>query len=166
MRKSPTDIILAAYAILSAFFLGINLLTDRSTLWAVWPIWVFGAITAFVIGILRYPGHRVVASWLGAGGILIAGLIVINLVQGGTIWFYWPLAVWLIIAAVLIGLTVDLLSSVPTSRPATQDELDAAGRLTPPSLDRPSSTQLTATEPSSNGNDTVAASNAHPREIV
>lgn len=166
MRKVSTDIIIAVYVVLSAFIFGINLLTDSSTIWAIWPIWAFGAFTAFVIGVVRYPGNRVLATWLGAGGILIAGLIVINLTQGGLIWFYWPLTVWLIIAIVLIGLTVDLLSSIPTSRPATQEELDAADRTASPSLDRPSSTQLTAVEANNSGNDTVAASSAEPSENV
>ena len=124
MRKTPTDFVLAAYAILSALLLVINVLTDRSTIWAIWPIWALGGITAAIVGMMRFPQNRLLAIWIGAGSILIAGLAVINLSQGGSIWFFWPAGVWLVIGILLIGMTVDLLASIPTSRLATEDELD------------------------------------------
>jgi hypothetical protein len=56
---------------------------------------------------------------------MILGLIGIDLANDGTPWWFWPTAAWLVLTALFIGLSVDLLSSIPTQAPPP-DEEDAA----------------------------------------
>lgn len=106
----------------SAALLLLNLVTDRSTLWAIWPIWAGAMIAAGVIGQARLNPHRLLGLWLGFGGVVCIGLFVLDVWNGGNWWFFWPLGAWVIGSMAIIGLTVNLLDSVPTSRPAIDDD--------------------------------------------
>ncbi len=130
MRRSRSDILLALFAFLSSALIVLNLVTGRSNFWAIWPIWAMGMVTAGLVLAFRLRPHRLLGLWAGTGGVAIAGLFVIDLASGGDWWFFWPLAVWIVIGLVIAGLTVDLLSSIPTSEPANDAALPP--RVSPP----------------------------------
>ncbi len=130
MRRTQPDMLLAVFAFLSSVLIVLNVITDRSNFWAIWPIWAMGMLTAGLVLAFRLRPHRLLGLWAGTGGVAVAGLFVIDLTNDGNWWFFWPMAVWIVIGLVIAGLTVDLLSSVPTSEPARDDELPP--RATPP----------------------------------
>jgi NADH:ubiquinone oxidoreductase subunit 6 (subunit J) len=130
MRRSTTDILLAVFAFLSSIFIVLNVLTDRSNFWAIWPIWVMGMVTAGLVLAFRLRPHRLLGVWVGTGGVVILGLFVLDLTNGGNWWFFWPMAAWIVIGLVIAGLTVDLLSSIPTSEPVDDEALPP--RVSPP----------------------------------
>ena len=110
------------FGVMSLFLVVINLLTDRGTFWAIWPIWAFSMLAGAAIGAGLLRGHFFLGLWLGGGLFLLPGLIAINLSEGGYLWFFWPLGVWVLLSLVFIGLSVDILGTIPTSRPATEDD--------------------------------------------
>lgn len=122
MQRSLPSIIGVIFLVGSAAMLLLNLLTDRSTLWAIWPIWGGAMITAGVIGLVRMRPHWLLGLWLGFGGVLNLGLFAIDVQDDMRWWFFWPLGVWVIGTMAIAGLTVNLLDSVPTSRPAIEEE--------------------------------------------
>lgn len=122
MQRSTPSVITVIFLVGSAAMLLLNLLTDRSTLWAIWPIWAGGMITAGVTGLTRLQPHRLLGLWLGFGSVVILGLFAIDVQNGGNWWFFWPLGVWVIGTMAIAGLTVNLLDSVPTSRPVIDEE--------------------------------------------
>ncbi len=109
-------------ALASAGFIFINLLTQGSDFWAIWPIWGLLILLGAHTGAASLRGHRLLGAWLGGGGVIILGLIAIDLSQPGTGWWYWPAGVWVVLSALLIGLSVDLLSSIPTQGDPRLDE--------------------------------------------
>ena len=124
MQRSYPKVALAGFLAVSTAFILINLLTDRSSFWAIWPIWAFGMITAALVGMMQLAPHRLLGFWLGGGGVLQIGLFLIDLNDINKWWFFWPLGVWVIGAMAIAGLTVNLLDSVPTSRPMVEVERD------------------------------------------
>jgi hypothetical protein len=122
MHTTPSRILLFVGGAFALTMLLLNLLTDRSSLWAIWPIWGLAIPGAAIVGALQMPGHRLLGIWLGGGGMIVLGLLGIDIRDGGNWWFFWPAGVWLLISLVVIGLTVDILGLVPTSRPATEDD--------------------------------------------
>jgi len=122
MHSSTTIRIIAiVLGLVSALLLFLNLVTDRSEFWAVWPIWAFSIIAAAVIVGLR--SRRVLLGfWLGGGGILVLGLVVIDITDGNGWWAFWPAGAWLVIGALFTALTIDLLAGIPTSAPRQPDD--------------------------------------------
>ncbi len=108
------------FGLASAFMLVLNLLTDRDSLWAIWPIWAFSMIAGAIAGWLRM--RHPVGIWLGGGGFLILGLIVIDITDGNSWWAFWPAGAWIVLSALLTALSVDLLAGIPTSSPRQPDE--------------------------------------------
>jgi len=121
--QSPTTVRIAAMVlgVASALMLFINLATDRSEFWAIWPIWAFTIIAASVIVATRLR-HMLLGVWLGGGGILILGLIVIDITDGNSWWAFWPAGAWIVLSALFTALSVDLLAGIPTSSPRQPDE--------------------------------------------
>jgi hypothetical protein len=122
MHTSLVRRTLFIFGVMSLVLVVINLLTDRGTFWAIWPIWAFSMIAGAAVGAGLLRGHFFLGLWLGGGLFLIPGLIGINISEGGSWWFLWPLGAWILISLLLIGLGVDILSTIPTSRPATEDD--------------------------------------------
>lgn len=120
MSSRLSQVALIGFLVASAAFLLLNLLVDRSSFWAIWVIWALGMIAAALIGMARLAPHRLLGFWLGGGAVLQLGLIAIDLRDSNDWWFFWPLGVWVIGAMAIAGLTVNLLESVPTSRPLVE----------------------------------------------
>lgn len=123
MQRSLPSIATVIFLVSSAALLLLNLITDRSTLWAIWPIWAGAMILAGVVGFIRMRPHGLIGLWLGFGGVVILGLFAIDLQDGSNWWFFWPLGVWIIGIMAIAGLTMNLLDWVPTSRPAIEEDL-------------------------------------------
>lgn len=126
MSSRLPNVVLVGFLVASAAFVLLNLIVDRSSFWAVWVIWAMGMVAAAVIGMARLAPHRLLGFWLGGGAMLQVGLFLIDLRDSNGWWFFWPLGVWVIGAMAIAGLTVNLLDSVPTSRPMAEVEQEAA----------------------------------------
>jgi len=114
MHSTAIRIIFIVLGLASALMLFLNLATDRSEFWAIWPIWAFTMIAASVIVVVRLR-HIPLGIWLGGGGILVFGLIVIDITDGNAWWAFWPAGVWIILGALFTALSVDLLAGIPTN---------------------------------------------------
>jgi hypothetical protein len=128
MLRTPDRIILAAFFAFALFMVFLNALPSDGDngVWALWPIWAASMPVAAIVGGMRMRRHRFLGVWLGAGLTLMIGLIAIDLfVTDGTPWFFWPVGVWVVVTAILVGLTVDVLGMVPTSQPISEDERGA-----------------------------------------
>jgi hypothetical protein len=117
--RLPT-IVAIMFLVASAAIVGLNLVVDRSSFWAIWVIWALGMTAAAVIGIARFSPHRLLGFWLGFGSVLLAGLFLIDLWDESRWWFFWPLGAWVVGLMAIAGLTINLLDSVPTSRPMVE----------------------------------------------
>ena len=124
--RTPHSTILSIHAAitlaLSLLFVMINLITGVSTFWAVWPIWVMLGLLAAHAGLAAMPKHRLLGLWIGFGAVLIIGLIGIDLVNDGTPWWFWPAGVWVVLTALFVGLSVDLLAMVPGTHTTPPDD--------------------------------------------
>jgi hypothetical protein len=117
MTSRVPGIVSIVFLVASAAFIVLNLVTDRSSFWAVWVIWAMGMVAGGVIGMFRLAPHRLLGLWLGAGIIMQLGLFLIDVGDSNPWWFFWPLGAWVVGAMAIAGLTVNLLESVPTSSP-------------------------------------------------
>jgi NADH:ubiquinone oxidoreductase subunit 6 (subunit J) len=136
MRRSQADLFLGLFAFLSSVLIALNVITDRSNFWAIWPIWALGMVTAGLVLASTLRPHRLLGVWAGTGGVIIVGLFVLDLTNGGNWWFFWPMAAWIVIGLVITGLTVDLLSSIPTSEPADDNALPPGATSLPDDTQR------------------------------
>jgi NADH:ubiquinone oxidoreductase subunit 6 (subunit J) len=136
MRRSQADLFLGLFAFLSSVLIVLNVITDRSNFWAIWPIWVLGMVTAGLVLASTLRPHRLLGVWAGTGGVIIVGLFVLDLTNGGNWWFFWPMAAWIVIGLVITGLTVDLLSSIPTSEPVDDNALPPGATSLPDDTQR------------------------------
>ena len=107
---------------LSILFVVLNMVTGFSTFWAIWPIWVMLGLLAAHAGLAALPKHRLLGIWIGFGGVLIVGLIGIDLANSGTPWWFWPAGVWVVLTALFVGLSVDLLSMVPGTHTTPRED--------------------------------------------
>lgn len=75
--------------------LALNVLTNRETIWAVWPIGIWAIVFAAHAGatLVKPP---VFGAHLAGGGAICLGLAIINLFHGGGVWFIWPTIAWLV----------------------------------------------------------------------
>lgn len=114
--QSPTTIRIAAivFGLASGLMVFLNLATDRSEFWAIWPIWGFSMIAASMIVAIRLR-HIPLGVWRGGGGVLVLGLLVIDITDGNNWWAFWPAGAWLVLGALFTALTVDLLAGIPTN---------------------------------------------------
>ena len=122
MNRHIARILLRILGLLAVILLALNLLTSRESFWAIWPIWVMSALAAALYLATRFREHPFLGAWVGGGAMLCVGLIGIDLANSGTPWWFWPVGVWLVVTALLVGLSVDLLALVPTQRPAEIDD--------------------------------------------
>ena len=84
--------------------LALNLITNRDTIWAVWPIGVWAIVFAAHAGatLVKPP---VFGAHLVGGGAICLGLAIINVFHGrddassGGWWFIWPTIAWLVTLA-------------------------------------------------------------------
>jgi hypothetical protein len=128
MPRTPDRIILIAFCAFALFMVFLNALPSdgNNGVWALWPIWGVSIPVAGILGGMRMRRHRFLGVWLGAGLTLMIGLIAIDLfVTDGTPWSFWPVGVWMVVTAILVGLTIDVLGMVPTSQPIGEDERGA-----------------------------------------
>lgn len=96
--------------------------TGVGGVWVVWPIWGLLIVLGAHVGITAIPTRPFFGIWLVAGGIVMAGLAMIDRATGGGVWAFWPAIVWLLGAMVIFGLTIDLnqvMSSEPGSAPGS-----------------------------------------------
>jgi hypothetical protein len=116
MRR-PTSIVFSIHVAITLVaaiaVVVLNLLTDRDQFWAIWPIWGLLMLLGAHTGLAALPRHRLLGLWLGFGLVLILGLVVIDLGQPGTAWWFWPAGAWIALSALFIALDVDLLAHIP-----------------------------------------------------
>jgi hypothetical protein len=122
LDSTPFLVHSALTVLLGGFFIAINLLTDRSTFWAIWPIWVLLVFLGAHAGLRILRGHPVLGVWIGGGAMLCTGLLGIDLANSGNAWWYWPAGAWLLLSVLFTGLSVDLLSTIPTQQSRQDDE--------------------------------------------
>jgi hypothetical protein len=120
---APTAIRITAIVLglASIILILLNLATDRSQFWAVWPIWALAMIAGAVIMSIRLR-HIPLGLWLGGGGVIVLGLVGIDIADGNGWWAFWPAGAWLVLGALFTALTVDLLAGIPTSAPRQPDD--------------------------------------------
>ncbi|MDQ3656404.1 MAG: hypothetical protein M3457_15180 [Chloroflexota bacterium] len=121
MHSTAIRITFIVLGLASALMLFLNLATDRGEFWAIWPIWAFTMIAASVIVAVRLR-HIPLGVWLGGGGILVLGLIVIDITDGNDWWAFWPAGVWIVLGALFTALSIDLLAGIPTNPQRHPDE--------------------------------------------
>ena len=124
MLTKPVRILLGIMGFAALFLVVLNLLVDPTPFWAIWPIWAFSMVAGAMIGVSSWRNARPLGLWIGFGLPLVLGLFAIDLSTGGNWWFFWPAGVWLILTLIFIGLSVDILGAIPTSRPATDEEIE------------------------------------------
>ena len=125
MRR-PTSTLFSIHAavtiVAAAALVFLNVVTDTGQYWAIWPIWALMMLLGAHAGIASLPRHRLLGLWIGGGAMLILGLIGIDLANDGTPWWFWPTGVWLVLTALFVGLSVDLLASIPTQAPPPDED--------------------------------------------
>jgi hypothetical protein len=107
---------------LSVLLVLINLISQSATFWAIWPIWALLGLLAAHAGFAAMPKHRLLGLWVGFGAVLIIGLFGIDLANSGTPWWFWPAGVWVVLTALFVGLSVDLLAMVPGTHTTPTDD--------------------------------------------
>lgn len=75
--------------------IALNVITNRQTIWAVWPIGIWAVVLAAHAGatLVKPP---VFGAHLAGGGAICLGLAIINVFHGHTVWFIWPTLAWLV----------------------------------------------------------------------
>ena len=86
------------FAVVAIDLLALNLLTNRDTLWAVWPIGVWAIVLAAHAGATTIKPSAFGAH-LAGGGAICLGLAIVNIFHGGTPWAIWPTLAWLLTLA-------------------------------------------------------------------
>jgi len=121
MNDTAIRIVFILPGLASTILIVLNLLTDRSTFWAIWPIWAFAMLTGAVIGAVRVRPNALLGIWLGGGFFLIVGLVAIDIADRENWWSFWPAGVWILLSALFVAFSVDLLDSIPTN-PTRRDD--------------------------------------------
>lgn len=103
-------------AIACTVLIALNLATSRNDFWAIWPIWAATIAAATVIVAVRLRSV-VLGLWLGGGGVVVVGLVAIDVTDGPDWWAFWPAAAWLVLGALFTALSIDLLAGIPTTTP-------------------------------------------------
>lgn len=93
--------------------------------WVVGPVWALAILLAIHTGIVALPRQPVLGAWVMAGGVISAGLVLIDLAMDGRAWAFWPVAVWLFVSVVLFGLGIDVAKVTADSRPRESPETSA-----------------------------------------
>lgn len=130
MHSTAIRIISIVLTLASAVLILLNLVTNRTEFWAIWPIWAFTMIAAAAIMSLKLQNVPL-GIWLGGGAMLIVGLVAIDIADSDQWWAFWPAGVWLILGAVFTALTFDLLAGIPTSDARPPDEPQTGGPPSP-----------------------------------
>ncbi len=94
----------------------LNLLTNRDTIWAVWPIGILAIVLAAHIGFSTIkPG--VFGMHLVGGAAICGGLAIINIFHGrddaslGDWWVIWPILAWFLSLVIHLPFAFDLISA-------------------------------------------------------
>ncbi len=117
MNATAIRIVSIVFGLASTVIIVLNLLTDRSCFWAIWPIWAFSMLAGDAIGAIRFHPNWLLGIWLGGGFLVIAGIVAIDISDGRNWWAFCPAGAWVLLSALFIGLTVDLLALIPTHPP-------------------------------------------------
>jgi len=119
-----------AFAVVAVDLLILNLLTNRDTIWAVWPIGVWGIIVTAHAG-YSFVKPGLFGIHLFGGGATCVGLFIINIFHGrddanfGGWWFIWPVLAWLVSLVIHLPFAFDL---IPGVRPGTSKPSSPADR--------------------------------------
>lgn len=84
--------------------------------WVVWPIWALAILLAIHSGIVVLPRQPALGVWVLAGGVILAGLVLIDMEAGGRAWAYWPVAVWVFLSVVIFGLGIAVSQAIAADR--------------------------------------------------
>lgn len=87
------------FAVVAIDLLALNLITNRGTIWAVWPIGIWAIVLAAHAGATLVKPSAFGAHLVGGGAICL-GLGIVNLLHGGGPWVIWPTLAWLVSLAV------------------------------------------------------------------
>ncbi|HEU0164714.1 MAG TPA: 2TM domain-containing protein [Thermomicrobiales bacterium] len=117
---------LFVFAVVAVDLLVLNLITNRDTIWAVWPIGVWAVLVAAHLGANLVKPAFFGVHLLGGGAICL-GLGIINIFHGrddasaAGFWVIWPILAWLVSLVIHLPFAFDLLASTRPSRraPAT-----------------------------------------------
>lgn len=104
------------FAVAAVNLLVINLLTNRDTIWAVWPIGVWAIVLAAHAGFsVVKPGFF--GIHLIGGAAICIGLAIINIFHGrddaslGGWWVIWPILAWLLSLVIHLPFAFDLIAA-------------------------------------------------------
>ncbi|MGI8486569.1 MAG: 2TM domain-containing protein [Thermomicrobiales bacterium] len=104
------------FAVAAVNLLVINLLTNRDTIWAVWPIGVWAIVLAAHVG-FSVVNRGFFGIHLFGGAAICVGLAVINVFHGrydasmGGWWVIWPILAWLLSLIIHLPFAFDLISA-------------------------------------------------------
>jgi hypothetical protein len=93
------------FAVVAIDLLALNLITNRDTIWAIWPIGIWAIVLAAHAGATLVKPSAFGAHLVGGGAICL-GLGIINLfhgrddASGGGWWVIWPILAWLLSLAI------------------------------------------------------------------
>ncbi|MGC4190277.1 MAG: 2TM domain-containing protein [Thermomicrobiales bacterium] len=87
------------FAVVAIDLLALNLIANRDTLWAVWPIGIWSIVLAAHAGatLVRPSGF---GAHLVGGGATCLGLAIVNVFHGNGPWVIWPTLAWLLTLAI------------------------------------------------------------------
>jgi len=88
MNATAIRIVSIVFGLASTVIIVLNLLTDRSSFWAIWPIWAVSMLAGVAIGAIRFHPNWLLGPWLGGGFLLIAGLVAIDISDGRNWWAF------------------------------------------------------------------------------
>lgn len=89
------------FAVVAIDLLALNLITNRGTLWALWPIGIWAIVLAAHAGATLVKPSAFGAHLAGGGAICI-GLAIVNVFHGDGLWVIWPILAWLLTLAIHI----------------------------------------------------------------
>lgn len=87
------------FAVVAIDLLALNLLTNRQTIWAVWPIGIWAIVLAAHAGATLVKPSGLGVHLVGGGAICL-GLAIVNVAHGGGPWVIWPVLAWLLTLAI------------------------------------------------------------------
>ncbi|MGN6484864.1 MAG: 2TM domain-containing protein [Thermomicrobiales bacterium] len=103
------------FAVVAIDLLVLNLITNRTTIWAVWPIGVWAIVLAAHAGATLVKPSAFGAH-LAGGGAICLGLAVVNLFHGSWPWVIWPILAWLLTLAIHAPFAFDHLAHLRERR--------------------------------------------------
>ncbi|MGC4105100.1 MAG: 2TM domain-containing protein [Thermomicrobiales bacterium] len=87
------------FAVVAIDLLALNLITNRDTLWSLWPIGIWAIVLATHAGATLVKPSAFGAH-LAGGGAICLGLAIVNIFHGDGPWVIWPTLAWLLTLAI------------------------------------------------------------------